>query len=79
MILHLFCQSYVCNLILTHIRDAFGFSPEISCDILTTYRQGHSVVFAVANLRNKFVMATKVLVNRDRGLASLFKSKILLL
>jgi hypothetical protein len=46
--------------------------------VLTTYGQGHSAVFAEADLRNKFVMATKVLVNRDRGLASLFNSKILL-
>jgi hypothetical protein len=45
---------------------------------LTTYGQGHSAVFAEADLRNKFVMATKVLVNRDRGVASLFNSKILL-
>jgi hypothetical protein len=46
--------------------------------VLTTYGQGHSAVFAEADLRNKFMMATKVLVNRDRGVASLFNSKILL-
>jgi hypothetical protein len=46
--------------------------------VLTTYGLGHSAVFAEADLPNKFVMATKVLVNHDRGLASLFNSKILL-
>jgi hypothetical protein len=35
MILHLFCLSYVCNLILAHIWDAFYFSSEIRCDMTT--------------------------------------------
>jgi hypothetical protein len=46
--------------------------------VYTTYGQGHSAVFAEVDLRNKFVMPTKVLVNHDRGLASLLNSKILL-
>jgi hypothetical protein len=46
--------------------------------VLTTYGHCHSAVFAEADLHNKFVMATNVLVNCDRGVASLFNSKIML-